>query len=354
MHSTVRDSAGLNTQGAPEVQFDRIAQPHPILQQHIQESFFSPSRYRRESSLFGARPSHVMDSSGDAEAVASLDRVLDRLAATDEAHLEVVLSRLLAPLVLRLAPGVTPAVQSRVLGILSHINKRVKEREVVGLPVPDLLEQLQTSPAFTGNFLAIYVKLGAARLAPAVLSGLLPRLLSFRAFPPHARDLVARAALLALPHASIGGSGALSTRFGSLLSESTPSSTTLTAAALLGQVMLYTAVPRGNQAVRGGAPAERVAVHPVDTGPPAPQPGVSAHAASLVGVDFEGAVASSELVALRKRGVLALLSTPGLLSQGVALAVAVAGPCRRSLGTPCVAPCGIAPPPPLLLHHRLR
>lgn len=259
---------------------------------------------------------------------------------TDEDKLEGVLSRLLTPLVLKLAPGVSPAVQARIVGVLSHINKRVKDRAVVGLPVSDLLDNLRTAPAFTGNFLTIYVKMGLSRLSPASLSALLPRLLTFQSFPLHARELVCRAALLALPHAALCCSGAAAEGFSQLFTPAAaPSPDALSAAALLTQVLCCSVAPAaagGNAqsnalvrqvigAVRASLAAQRdmtFGLRPV----PGAHAGVSERAASLVCAELDGTAATPDTLARRRRGVVALLSTPGLVQPPeLALAIAVAG-----------------------------
>ena len=269
-----------------------------------------------------------MSSTNTSEEIASLDRVLDRLAATDESRLEAVLSRLLVPLVLKLTPGINSTLQAKVLSVLSHINKRIKDRTQIGLPVADLLEQLRIASPFTGNFLAIYVKMGCARLSPAALSTLLPTLLSFQSFPQHAQALVARAALLALPHVAQGG--AVVQRFSSLFAMTSPEA--LSAVALLTQTMLYVAVTHGAKPIRGGSPAETAAALAaaaasagLQVPPPTAQPGVSANIAALVGLDFEGAPATAELLLARRRGALVLMGTPDVMPLELALGPAVAG-----------------------------
>jgi hypothetical protein len=285
--------------------------------------------------------------SPDADELASLERVLDRLGATDESRLEAVLSKLLPPLLGKLAPGLNPAVQGKVLAVLSHINKRVKERLQIALPVEELIAQLQTAAPFTANFIAVYVRMGFTRLSPPQLGALLPRLLEFSAFPVHARDLIVRMCLHALPHASFALGSDRAERFAAFASPDAEA--TVSAIALLTQTLLYTSIPRRNPSAfatqviaqmgllgmhvgaagagharpqgggggGGGGPAEPAPL-------PLAQAGVSARSAALVGLSFDGTPISSDELAQRKRGAVALLGAPGVVKAGLVGAPAIA------------------------------
>ncbi|GJP72793.1 hypothetical protein CLOP_g3551 [Closterium sp. NIES-67] len=72
------------------------------------------------------------------EEVAGLDRLLTRLALTDDAKLEKVLSKLL-PLALSRLASPHDAARKKVMEMLAHINKRVRGASSIHLPLSDLL-----------------------------------------------------------------------------------------------------------------------------------------------------------------------------------------------------------------------
>ncbi|EDO42544.1 predicted protein, partial [Nematostella vectensis] len=92
----------------------------------------------------------------------SLERVFFRLcgAQTDEA-LERTIGTFLAPLLLKVS-----SQNADVMELLTHINKRLKSRPKVQLPVNDLLSQYQNTevPAFVHNFTILYLRMGFPRL----------------------------------------------------------------------------------------------------------------------------------------------------------------------------------------------
>ncbi|CAI7781424.1 unnamed protein product [Closterium sp. NIES-53] len=73
-----------------------------------------------------------------AEEVAGLDRLLTRLALTEDAKLEKVLSKLLPLAISRLASP-HEASRKKVMEMLAHINKRVRGASAIHLPLSDLL-----------------------------------------------------------------------------------------------------------------------------------------------------------------------------------------------------------------------
>ncbi|XP_048584699.1 proteasome adapter and scaffold protein ECM29 isoform X2 [Nematostella vectensis] len=96
----------------------------------------------------------------------SLERVFFRLcgAQTDEA-LEKTIGTFLAPLLLKVSSQ-NADVKKKVMELLTHINKRLKSRPKVQLPVNDLLSQYQNTevPAFVHNFTILYLRMGFPRL----------------------------------------------------------------------------------------------------------------------------------------------------------------------------------------------
>ncbi|GIL59291.1 hypothetical protein Vafri_14191, partial [Volvox africanus] len=106
-----------------------------------------------------------------AEEVAGLDRVLTRLALTDDDKLEKVLQRLI-PLVIGQLKSPHPGTFNKVREILSHVNKRLKSLPAMQLPLADLVTmykgELQpgTNPAQYGmvrNFSLVYAEMAAER-----------------------------------------------------------------------------------------------------------------------------------------------------------------------------------------------
>ncbi|XP_062509489.1 proteasome adapter and scaffold protein ECM29-like [Corticium candelabrum] len=129
-----------------------------------------------------------------AEELVLLERVFLRLTAaeTDE-KLQQVLGRFLAPVLLKLASQ-NEAVKKRVMEILAHINKRLKSRPQVQLPVEQLLQQYedQNNSPF-GNFSILYLKMGYQRLSEGKQADLAPRLLGcIEKKPAQQQDILLR------------------------------------------------------------------------------------------------------------------------------------------------------------------
>ncbi|XP_060528524.1 proteasome adapter and scaffold protein ECM29 [Cylas formicarius] len=108
-----------------------------------------------------------------------LERVFLRLGAaeTDE-QLQNVLCKFLPPVLLKLSSQ--QGVRKKVMELLIHINKRVKTRPQVQLPVEALLTQYQdpSATSFVTNFTIIYLKLGFPRLPIEKQAELVPTVLS--------------------------------------------------------------------------------------------------------------------------------------------------------------------------------
>ncbi|CAL4995694.1 unnamed protein product [Urochloa decumbens] len=101
----------------------------------------------------------------DAERLDALDRMLTRLALADDARLAPVLVRVLPYAITSLASA-SPAVRKLVMEILSHINKRVKHRPEISLPVLDLwnIYTESTSSTIVRNFCIVYIEMAFERL----------------------------------------------------------------------------------------------------------------------------------------------------------------------------------------------
>ncbi|OEL19793.1 Proteasome-associated protein ECM29-like protein [Dichanthelium oligosanthes] len=101
----------------------------------------------------------------DAERLDALDRMLTRLALADDARLAPVLARVLPYAITSLASP-APPVRKLVMEILSHINKRVKHRPEISLPMMDLWNIYTESASSTivRNFCIVYIEMAFERL----------------------------------------------------------------------------------------------------------------------------------------------------------------------------------------------
>uniref|UniRef100_A0A8C3CD18 Ecm29 proteasome adaptor and scaffold n=1 Tax=Cairina moschata TaxID=8855 RepID=A0A8C3CD18_CAIMO len=109
-----------------------------------------------------------------------LERVFLRLghAETDE-QLQNIISKFLPPVLLKLS-STQEGVRKKVMELLVHLNKRIKSRPKIQLPVETLLVQYQDPSAvsFVTNFTIIYVKMGYPRLPVERQCELAPTLLT--------------------------------------------------------------------------------------------------------------------------------------------------------------------------------
>ncbi|KAJ8000530.1 hypothetical protein DPEC_G00181070 [Dallia pectoralis] len=109
-----------------------------------------------------------------------LERVFLRLghAETDD-QLQDIISKFLPPVLLKLS-SVQEGVRKKVMELLVHLNKRIKSRPLIQLPVETLLVQYQDPAAasFVTNFTIIYIKMGYPRLEVDRQCELAPTLLT--------------------------------------------------------------------------------------------------------------------------------------------------------------------------------
>ncbi|XP_077980977.1 proteasome adapter and scaffold protein ECM29-like [Glandiceps talaboti] len=108
-----------------------------------------------------------------------LERVFLRVgsAETDE-QLQNVVSKFLAPVLLKLSSQ-QEGVRKKVMELLVHINKRIKSRPKIQLPVEPLLLQYQDPAAvtFVTNFSILYIKMGYPRMSTEKQAALAPTLI---------------------------------------------------------------------------------------------------------------------------------------------------------------------------------
>lgn len=134
---------------------------------------------------------------------ATFDRILLRLAHTDEATLPTVLDKLLPRMLSTLALPLDPCARAKAVEVLSHIRGRVRDRPVA-LPFAGLLDALRTgAPApLTIVFLdAALERLDSTALESAFVS--LARLTEFGVPGVTAREWASAALVRALPAARV-------------------------------------------------------------------------------------------------------------------------------------------------------
>jgi len=109
-----------------------------------------------------------------------LERVFLRLgsAETDE-QLQEAVSKFLPPVLLKLTSQ-QEGVRKKVMELLVHINKRIKNNNNIQLPVDALLLQYQdpVATSFVVNFTIIYIKMGFPRLSTVKQVELIPSVLA--------------------------------------------------------------------------------------------------------------------------------------------------------------------------------
>uniref|UniRef100_A0AAZ3NZR5 Ecm29 proteasome adaptor and scaffold n=1 Tax=Oncorhynchus tshawytscha TaxID=74940 RepID=A0AAZ3NZR5_ONCTS len=94
-------------------------------------------------------------------------------------QLQDIISKFLPPVLLKLS-SVQEGVRKKVMELLVHLNKRIKSRPLIQLPVETLLVQYQDPAAasFVTNFTIIYIKMGYPRLEVGNQCELAPTLLT--------------------------------------------------------------------------------------------------------------------------------------------------------------------------------
>ncbi|CAM6029521.1 unnamed protein product [Sphagnum balticum] len=128
---------------------------------------------------------------------AVLDRMLTRLALTQDTQLEKVLSKLLPLAISRLGSSHHPT-RLKVMEILTHINKRVKDQVSIKLPLIDLLKLYQSPDAvpMVRNFAIVYIEMAFERSTVEEKSELVPSLmLGISTLPAQHQDMVLRMAV---------------------------------------------------------------------------------------------------------------------------------------------------------------
>ncbi|KAM0826507.1 hypothetical protein ACQ4PT_068829 [Festuca glaucescens] len=114
----------------------------------------------------------------DAEREDALDRMLTRLALAEDARLAPLLARVLPYAITSLASPAA-SVRKLVMEILSHINKRVKHRPEILLPMLDLwkIYTESASSSIVRNFCIVYIEMAFERLPSEEKGNIAPDLL---------------------------------------------------------------------------------------------------------------------------------------------------------------------------------
>ncbi|KAK9123336.1 hypothetical protein Sjap_012938 [Stephania japonica] len=130
----------------------------------------------------------------DAERVEILDRMLTRLALTDDPNLQNLLSKLLPCSISSLSSHST-AVRNKVMEILMHVNKRVKHQMDIGLPLSELWKifiDSNTAP-MVKNFCIVYIEMAFERVCEEEKINMAPVLVSsVSKLSPQHQDLILR------------------------------------------------------------------------------------------------------------------------------------------------------------------
>ncbi|KAF8398207.1 hypothetical protein HHK36_017133 [Tetracentron sinense] len=129
-----------------------------------------------------------------------LDRMLTRLALSDDSMLENLLSKLL-PYCISSLSSESLAVRKKVMEILSHVNKRVKHQREIGLPLSELWKiYMETNAApMVKNFCIVYIEMSFERLRAEVSVAFLEKanmapvlLANVSKLPAHHQDIILR------------------------------------------------------------------------------------------------------------------------------------------------------------------
>ncbi|MFS8035264.1 putative armadillo-like helical, proteasome component Ecm29 [Helianthus anomalus] len=133
----------------------------------------------------------------DEEIEEMLDRMLTRLALCDEPKLENLLSKLL-PLTISSLSRSSSAVRTKVMEILSHVNKRVKHQQHIGLPLEELWQLYMENNAalMVRNFCIVYVEMAFDRVTKEKKENIAPTMIAnISKLPSQHQDIILRMVL---------------------------------------------------------------------------------------------------------------------------------------------------------------
>ncbi|KAF6155314.1 hypothetical protein GIB67_019840 [Kingdonia uniflora] len=138
----------------------------------------------------------IMEKS-DVEKEEILDRMLTRLALTDDPKLEPLLVKLL-PYTISALSSQSPIVRKKVMEILSHVNKRVKHHLEIGLPLSELWKTYIEANAapMVKNFCIMYIEMAFERLCSEEKANMASELVvNVSKMPPQHQDIILRIVL---------------------------------------------------------------------------------------------------------------------------------------------------------------
>ncbi|XP_075751339.1 proteasome adapter and scaffold protein ECM29 isoform X4 [Rhipicephalus microplus] len=147
-----------------------------------------------------------------------VERVFLRfVTAESDEQFESVLSKFLLPVLGKLSSP-HESIRKKVMELLVHVNKRLKSRPQVQLPVEALLTHYaasaggQQQSSFFVNFALVYLRMGFPRLPSCQQVELLPRLMECLTLNKQHQDEILNLALGAIPHVvaahqAVGGKG---------------------------------------------------------------------------------------------------------------------------------------------------
>ncbi|CAG9462820.1 unnamed protein product [Pedinophyceae sp. YPF-701] len=139
------------------------------------------------------------------EELDALDRVLTRLAFTEDHDMEGVLAKLL-PAIIRKLGNNNEALTKKCLQLLSHANKRIHGLSSISLPLEALVDLFvsQRGPAghpLVRNFSLVYVEMAFPRATPEQQAAATPKLLPGCAHAPsQQREIVLRLAMASMEY----------------------------------------------------------------------------------------------------------------------------------------------------------
>ncbi|KAL3625794.1 hypothetical protein CASFOL_030323 [Castilleja foliolosa] len=147
------------------------------------------------SSTFAASSwSSALSGKSDEEKEELLDRMLTRLALCDDSKLQDLLAKIL-PLTIAALSTASTSLRNKVIEILSHVNKRVKHQQAIGLPLSDLwqLYEDSSSAPMVRNFCIVYIEMAIDRVNKEEKQLIVPVFMAnISKLPPQHQDILLR------------------------------------------------------------------------------------------------------------------------------------------------------------------
>ncbi|XP_058078401.1 uncharacterized protein LOC131226734 [Magnolia sinica] len=138
--------------------------------------------------------SSLSSEKSEAEIEETLDRMLTRLALSDDSKLQTLLSKIL-PYTISSLSFPSQLIRKKVMEILTHINKRVKHQAQIGLPLLELWKMYVEANAapMVKNFCIVYIEMAFERLPVEEKADMAPELVAnVSNVPPQHQDIILR------------------------------------------------------------------------------------------------------------------------------------------------------------------